>query len=689
MLKHKIGSAVYLILFLSISAGAQNLLSLPESVVYDSLHYRYLASNYNTGHIVAIDTAGNQSYFVTSQYCKNGLHIAGNTVYAACVDSGVKGFDLETGQLTMHVMPPGGGNMNDITSDNSGHLYVSNPFGNTIYKIRLSDQSCWVYWDSGDFSPNGLHYDAAHHRLLIACYLQAAPIMAIDLEDSTLSTVTTSSASLLDGITQDQYGNTYFTAWGTTAVYRFDSTFASPPMLFFINAGGPADLSYSPANGTLAIPIMNYSTLIFIPMLGGSLFIEGYEVTDDSNGDGRADPGETCELVINVQSASWGLPVYDATGVLSCMDSSVVLEDSSAYYGAILPGSSTANSSDPFIFSVNPTEPHWATFTLLLQFMGQSIEMSLQIELGRPPVLLVDDDGLGFFENFYFASFDSMDLFVDYWSQFQNMISPEELQRYSMVLWETGNETQTLNDLEQAAIAGYCETGGQLLLSSKNVGADIGTTAFYTNYLRAQFLADTIPAVSRAYGADNCPFIQATDTLWFVGGAGNYGSLDGISPIWPAATAFHYNNAAATIGGIYYDGPYQLIYLAFPLESVSGILNSVPRHQVIQQIFDWFEFTGIRAHGEAPENYHLRIEPIFPNPFNATAAISFELRDPGFVILSVYDISGRRLNAAINGWRQAGRHKITFDGSELSSGLYIYRLEAGEHSAAGKMVLLK
>jgi len=84
----------------------------------------------------------------------------------------------------------------------------------------------------------------------------------------------------------------------------------------------------------------------------------------------------------------------------------------------------------------------------------------------------------------------------------------------------------------------------------------------------------------------------------------------------------------------------------------------------------------------------------YPNPFNATTVVSFELQDAGFVKLAVFDISGRRVGAhssapLVDGWREAGRHEITFDGSSLPSGMYIYRLEAGKVSANGKMVLMK
>ncbi|MBU1881993.1 T9SS type A sorting domain-containing protein, partial [bacterium] len=78
-----------------------------------------------------------------------------------------------------------------------------------------------------------------------------------------------------------------------------------------------------------------------------------------------------------------------------------------------------------------------------------------------------------------------------------------------------------------------------------------------------------------------------------------------------------------------------------------------------------------------------------PNPFNPTTAISIQLSAGSEVNLSVYDISGRKVATLIDGFRNAGSHEVTFDGSQLASGIYLYRLTAGEFSAVGKMVLMK
>lgn len=83
------------------------------------------------------------------------------------------------------------------------------------------------------------------------------------------------------------------------------------------------------------------------------------------------------------------------------------------------------------------------------------------------------------------------------------------------------------------------------------------------------------------------------------------------------------------------------------------------------------------------------LEQNYPNPFNPITVISYSLPEPAKVHLTIYDISGRLVQTLTDGWREAGRHEVTFDGTKLASGIYIYRLRAGNFTAGGKMVLVK
>jgi beta-lactamase superfamily II metal-dependent hydrolase len=79
----------------------------------------------------------------------------------------------------------------------------------------------------------------------------------------------------------------------------------------------------------------------------------------------------------------------------------------------------------------------------------------------------------------------------------------------------------------------------------------------------------------------------------------------------------------------------------------------------------------------------------YPDPFNPVTVICYRLSAGSNVSLAVYDVSGRLVARLIDGWRDAGVHEVMFDGSDLVSGIYLYRMKAGEYEALGKMILVK
>ncbi|HCD52338.1 MAG TPA: hypothetical protein DEQ34_07820, partial [Balneolaceae bacterium] len=79
-----------------------------------------------------------------------------------------------------------------------------------------------------------------------------------------------------------------------------------------------------------------------------------------------------------------------------------------------------------------------------------------------------------------------------------------------------------------------------------------------------------------------------------------------------------------------------------------------------------------------------------PNPFNPTTNISFTLPDAAPVKLTVYNVLGQQVSTLIsNKTMTAGTHTVAFDASALSSGIYIYRLEAGSFVSNKRMTLIK
>ncbi|SMO80058.1 T9SS type A sorting domain-containing protein [Gracilimonas mengyeensis] len=79
----------------------------------------------------------------------------------------------------------------------------------------------------------------------------------------------------------------------------------------------------------------------------------------------------------------------------------------------------------------------------------------------------------------------------------------------------------------------------------------------------------------------------------------------------------------------------------------------------------------------------------YPNPFNPTTQIRFGLATASHVKLEVFNIAGQKVDELVNEARSAGFHTVTFDAQNLASGIYIYRLDAGDNILTNKMILMK
>ena len=83
------------------------------------------------------------------------------------------------------------------------------------------------------------------------------------------------------------------------------------------------------------------------------------------------------------------------------------------------------------------------------------------------------------------------------------------------------------------------------------------------------------------------------------------------------------------------------------------------------------------------------LEQNYPNPFNPSTSISYSLPGAGMVSLKVYNLVGQEVTTLINGYKEAGQYNVTFNASNLASGVYFYRLESGSFNVVKKMMLIK
>jgi len=79
----------------------------------------------------------------------------------------------------------------------------------------------------------------------------------------------------------------------------------------------------------------------------------------------------------------------------------------------------------------------------------------------------------------------------------------------------------------------------------------------------------------------------------------------------------------------------------------------------------------------------------YPNPFNPLTTISYQLPESGYVTLKVYDMLGNEIESLVNDVKSAGVHEVTFYSGDISSGLYLYKMNSGDYEMTKKMLFVK
>ncbi len=239
-----------------------------------------------------------------------------------------------------------------------------------------------------------------------------------------------------------------------------------------------------------------------------------------------------------------------------------------------------------------------------------------------PPLILVDDDIGGSYENYYKNTLDAINYTYDYWNvSNQGSPSTEDLSQYNYVIWFTGNDwSTTLTSSDQTNLADFLDNGGKLFITGQDIGFDIRYDSFYNNYLYATYAADD----TNLYGLNGV----SGDIMDGIGvstsggdGASNQSWPSEIDPISPATSIFIYDTSATSTsspspgygklsisqnitpadiissgtGGLKIDtGTYKLVYFSFGFEAIN---SQAMRSQVMQNVLNWL---GLTSDGSPP-----------------------------------------------------------------------------------------
>ncbi|MCU0413135.1 MAG: T9SS type A sorting domain-containing protein, partial [Ignavibacteriaceae bacterium] len=142
-------------------------------------------------------------------------------------------------------------------------------------------------------------------------------------------------------------------------------------------------------------------------------------------------------------------------------------------------------------------------------------------------------------------------------------------------------------------------------------------------------------------------------------------------------------------------GDYHLIPSSPAIDTGSNLLapntdkDGVLRPQGIGFDIGCYEFTGATEVVEENILQTFQLFQNYPNPFNPTTTLSFVIGQSSFVSLKIYDVLGNEIATLVNEEKPVGSYEVEFDASNLTSGVYFYRLQTGSFNQIKKMILLK
>jgi len=274
------------------------------------------------------------------------------------------------------------------------------------------------------------------------------------------------------------------------------------------------------------------------------------------------------------------------------------------------------------------------------------------------------------------------------------------------------------NEIEKNAIRSFVENGGSLLFlgdAGLNTGVNDLLNDFGLTFDDVPFCAPPVqegwdpgcPIISRFANHSSLDGVRSFNSNW----GGTFSVVPSNTDVaWSDSSTWRDLNSDKQRDEAEPSGPFTVMSAfecgegkVFALSDNpfnDGILiwEENPNDDVLLTILHWLtedvnRITAVEEYPHTrPDSYVL--ERNFPNPFNPKTTIGFQIPKQGKVVLRIYDVLGRSVRNLIHAEFPAGRHTVTWDGRDdsgknVASGVYIYRLEAGNKSMSNKMILIR
>ncbi len=319
----------------------------------------------------------------------------------------------------------------------------------------------------------------------------------------------------------------------------------------------------------------------------------------------------------------------------------------------------------------------------------------LDYDLNPADILIVNRDNEGRYAEYYTESLDTLGKTYKVWIPIEHGIFPigrvDEFNDTTIIWYSGSAETNTVTSEEQESLMVFLDSGGRLIITGQNIGEDIHASQFFTQYLHAQLVEDTVPSLY-VYPDPLDSLGQRIGSMFTAGGVSNQYSRDQIAADAYAHEFLFYDEALTQCAGIWYNNPspeYQTIYCGFGLEAVHHRPGYMTREQLLAAFLRWLHVLSVEEYNEQS------VAPLFtisPNPSRQALHITLaSVLQHEHGSISVYDATGRLIRRIIHG---EALQDISWDicdeqNRRVSAGVYFIHLQTENHDVMAKAVIVR
>jgi len=419
--------------------------------------------------------------------------------------------------------------------------------------------------------------------------------------------------------------------------------------------------------------------------------IDSVYLSESEFQDGRVGPGETGTLNFVLHNI---MPVNsDSTTVSFTIDEPGIQINQSNVSDAV-PASTTKTVSIDAAITV---DPGFVSRTIKIVYNvsyenNASNTDSIFVTIGIPEILLLSRADLPSLSGYYINSL--ADLGYNYEESYFKV--PEYYsERKTIILFTGKTKTEVFSSDEIDSLTAFVNNGGNVFISGQNTAEYLQTAYpdFLNNVIGITWEKSKNLFTRDIYGISGDQFGNLFEHINFFGGDGasNDNNADVVTPgnDFHVSMSYKEDGTEPGAGWIIKPGGGKIFYLGFGFESINNDVSTITRNEVMDDILTWFSQPVGIVHDNDTKIFTYKLEQNYPNPFNPSTRISYELAQPEFVSLKIYNMIGEEVSTLLNEQKPAGRYTVQFNASALASGVYLYKLKAGNYTSVRKMVVLK